>query len=152
MRFHIAGLDPALFTPLFARDTALAARHGRRVVADESPGYPCRVSLEDARVGDELVLVSFEHHATESPYRGTSPIFVRRDAVRYDADAVPPALRSRTVSVRAYETSGDLASAELCPGTELEGAIERLFEGPNVAYLHVHFAKTGCFACRVDRA
>jgi hypothetical protein len=151
MRFRVTGLDPASFTSLFTDDAALAARDGRRVVADETPGYPCRVSLADARIGDELVLVTYEHHATTSPYRASGPIFVRRDAVRYDAEAVPPMLRSRTLSIRAYDARGDMLDAMLCPGTELEPAIARLFEHPAVRYLHVHFATRGCFACRVDR-
>lgn len=151
MRFRITGLDPTSFTTLFTDDATLAARHGRRVVADETPGYPCRVSLADAQIGDELVLVTYEHHATTSPYRASGPIFVRRDAARYDADVVPPMLRSRTLSVRAYDASGEIVDATLCPGTELEPAITRLFDPPAVRYLHVHFATRGCFACRVDR-
>ena len=37
-------------------------------------------------------------------------------------------------------------------GREVEGLIERCFERPDVAYLHAHFARRGCFAARSDRA
>ena len=30
--------------------------------------------------------------------------------------------------------------------------IERYLARDDVAYLHIHFARRGCFACRVDRA
>jgi hypothetical protein len=151
MSFHISGLDPAAFAPLFTDDAALAARGGRRVVAKAATGYPCRVSLEDARPGEELVLVPYEHHPVDSPYRGGGPVYVRRVATRFDAGAVPEMLRSRDLSVRAYDSRGMMFDAEVCPGTALEGSIARMFERARVAYVHVHFAAPGCFACRVDR-
>ena len=153
MHFHIRGLDPERFAPLFTDPIQLAARGGRRVLADAPTGFPCRVSLADARPGDELVLVPFEHHAAASPYRASGPIFVRRGAEVFDAvDRVPEMLRSRQLSVRAYDARGDLVRAEVCPGAELEPTIEELFAAPEIRTLHVHFAKPGCFACRVDRA
>ena len=153
MHFHIRGLEPERFTSLFTDPIQLAARGGRRVVADAPTGFPCRVSLEDARPGDELVLVPFEHHATPSPFRASGPIYVRRHApAPFDAiDRVPAMLRTRQLSVRGYDVYGNLAAAELGPGTELEALIAALFGQPEVSYLHVHFAKPGCFACRVTR-
>ncbi len=148
--FRITGLDPSSFAALFEDERALAARGGRRVVADESPGYPCRVSLEDARVGEELVLVPFEHHPVATPYRGAGPIYVRRGATRFAGTTVPALFRTRTLSVRAYR-AGELIGASVVPGTELEAAIERML-ADDAEYLHVHFAGPGCFACRVDRA
>jgi hypothetical protein len=34
----------------------------------------------------------------------------------------------------------------------LDGLIDRFFDNPNVAYLHAHYAKRGCYAARIDRA
>ena len=153
MHFHIRGLDPERFNALFTDPIQLAARNGRRVVADAPTGFPCRVSLVDAQPGDELVLVSFEHHPTSSPYRASGPIFVRRGAEPFDAvDRVPEMLRSRQLSVRAYDAHGDLVRAEVCPGTELEAMIADLFAEPEAHELHVHFARAGCFACTVTRS
>jgi hypothetical protein len=153
MSFHISGLDPAAFSPLFSDDAALAARGGRRVVAKAATGYPCRVSLADARPGEELVLVPYEHHGVDSPYRGAGPVYIRKDALRFDAgtDAVPDMLRSRELSVRAYDAGGMMLDAAVCPGTAVEAVIARMFDRTRIAYLHVHFAAPGCFACRVDR-
>jgi len=36
-------------------------------------------------------------------------------------------------------------------GRELEQAIDRLFGDERVEFLHVHYAKPGCYACRIDR-
>ena len=58
MSFVIHGLSPDTFRPLFALDDgALAARNIRRVVADADRGFPCRVTLEDARQGETVRFV-----------------------------------------------------------------------------------------------
>jgi hypothetical protein len=147
---QITGLDPAQFAPLFTDDAALAARGGRKVIAD-GPGYPCRVSLEDARAGDELVLVPYAHHVVDSPYRASGPVYARRDAARFSGTALPAMLRTRILSLRAYDRDGNLVEADVCPGSDVDPIIARMLASDVVGYLHVHFAKPGCFACRIDR-
>ena len=149
---HILGLDPNRFDSWFDLDDAeLAARGARRVIADESPGYPDRVSLADAKVGDELLLVPFAHHVTESPYRASGPVYVRRGVRQYDGDQIPDLLRSRQLSVRAYSAAGDLVGADVCDGRTVDELVAMQLADSAVGYIHVHFAKPGCFACRIDR-
>ena len=45
-----------------------------------------------------------------------------------------------------------MAWAEVVPGNGIEAGIAALFALERVAYLHVHYAKPGCYACRVERA
>jgi len=151
MSFLIHGLDPALFAPWFAlSDAELAACGAKRVIADESPGYPCRVSLADAEVGDEMVLLPFEHHAVSSPYRASGPIYVRRVAnERLVLDRVPDVLARRLLSVRGYDADGMMTRAHVVDGRELASSLDRLVVRHDVAYVHVHYAKPGCYACRV---
>ena len=76
MTFRIRGLDAGQFSHLFAlSDAVLAAQGAMRKTAD-GPS-PCRVSLTDATPGDEVILVNYEHHAVESPYRMRFAIYVR---------------------------------------------------------------------------
>jgi Protein of unknown function (DUF1203) len=153
--FRAKGLALSPFETLFALDDdALAARGIRRMTADARPGFPCRVSLEDAEPGETLLLLAFEHHGTHSPYRASGPIFVREAArAPFDAvDVVPPVLRPRLLSLRAYDQGGQMVDAEIVEGREVEGVIERFFARVDVSYLHVHNAKRGCFACRIERA
>lgn len=42
--------------------------------------------------------------------------------------------------------------AEVKEGMELESLIDRFLTDPKVRYLHVHNARPGCYACRIDRA
>lgn len=70
MSFVIHGLSPDTFRPLFALDDGtLAVRNIRRVVADADRGFPCRVTLEDARQGETLLLLPFLHHDVAGPDR-----------------------------------------------------------------------------------
>jgi hypothetical protein len=152
--FRLVGLAPDTFKPFFAMDDpALAATSVRRVVADAPTGYPCRVSLEDAQVGDSLLLLSYEHLGEMSPYRAGGPIFVREGARRaaLAPGEIPSYVTRRLMSVRAYDAQHMMVDAEVCEGERVRGPIERLLADDKVAYLHLHNAKRGCFSCRVER-
>ena len=152
MSFRITGLPVEPFAGLFdLSDEELKERGAVRRVAEH--GAPCRVSLTDAEPGDEVLLVNYEHHPVDSPYRMRFAIYVRRGEERYDAvDRVPEQLRNRMLAVRAFDANGMMVRWELSDGRELEQAIERLLAEPKAAYLHVHFAAPGCYAARVERA
>jgi hypothetical protein len=155
MTFRIVGLEPEAFQPLFTMsDAERRGVHAVMRVADASPGFPCRVSLEDAKVDEEVLLVMYEHHAVDSPYRASGPIYVRRAAQRAHSsiDRVPEMLMRRLLSVRAYDRAGMMRAAEVVEGVVLGDTIAHLFEDDRVLYLHVHNAKPGCFACRVERS
>jgi hypothetical protein len=155
MNFQISGLPLEPFAALFVLDDAALAQHGaRRYVADAKPGFPCRVTLEEAEPGERLLLLNYVHQSADTPYRASHAIFVRESATRSASfiDAVPPALRARTLSVRAFDADGMMTGADLVAGPDLEGLVARLFADPGTAYLHAHYAKPGCFAARIDRA
>lgn len=153
--FRFVALPHERFEPLFQLDdAALVAVGARRVVVDEKPGYPCRVSLMDAEVGETVLLLPFTHHDVTSPYRASGPIFVRAGATTTlpKPGAVPAMLRHRQLSIRAYDHSAMLVDADVVMGTDLEATIRRLFGNDAVSYLHVHNAKPGCYDCSVVRS
>jgi hypothetical protein len=154
MRLRYSGLDADLFRDLFDLDDAgLAARGMVRVTADAKPGFPCRVSLEDAEPGEMLLLLPFEHQPANSPYRASGPIFVRQTArTSYQREVLPPVFAGRILSVRAYDTDGQMVEADVTEGAEAEPLFRAMLGRRDVAYLHVHNAKRGCYAARVDRA
>lgn len=135
-------------------DQELVARGARRVRVDTKPGFPCRVSLEDAEPGEEVILLHHVHHDVGSPYRAAGPIFVRPGAATASpaAGEIPAMLRARPQSIRAYDGDAMMVAAEVVEGDELRRAIERLLARDEVAYLHLHSALPGCFNCRVERA
>ena len=152
--FTVRALDAEPFQELFTlSDEELAARRAKRYVADSKPGFPCRVSLQDAEPGDEVILTNFAHLPSNSPYHSTHAIWVRKGvttAAPYH-DALPEMLRSRLLSVRAFDAGEMLQGADVTEGDQAEEAITKFFENPAVEFLHVHFAKPGCYACRIDR-
>ena len=155
MSYIIEGLPAEDFRPLFGLpDEDLARRNVKRMVADSSPGYPCRVKLEDVAKGETLLLLNHEYQAARTPYQGRHAIFVSESATaaaRY-VDQVPPVLTVRKmISVRGFDANGWMEDADVVPGAEVEELILKLFENRKIAYLHAHNAGRGCFAARIDR-
>jgi hypothetical protein len=153
MKFRFQGLSVVPFLPLFAlSDAELLARGTRRMIADAKPGFPCRVTLQDAEPGERVLLANYEHQPAHSPYRATGPIFVRESAGEaYDGADVPPVLRSRLLSLRLYDAAGMMLGADVVPGAEVEAGLAKLFALRDAAYVHIHNAKRGCYSCRVER-
>jgi hypothetical protein len=136
MPFQIRALPRALFADLFALDdAALAARHIVRVTADRAPGFPCRVSLQDAAPGESLLLLNFCHLDVATPYRSSHAIYVREGAgAAHPAPGeVPEVLRRRLLSVRAFDAAGMMRDAEVVEGAALEAVIARMFAGSDSA-------------------
>jgi uncharacterized protein DUF1203 len=154
MSFRIQGIDPAPFAGLYSlSDAMLGARNIVRMRVEEKPSAPCRISLDDAEVGEHVLLLNYDHLPVESPYRQQGPIFVRETQTRFTAvDAIAPALARRTLSLRAFDTKDLMIDADLTEGREAATLIERLFANPAVAYIQAHYAKRGCFAAQIERA
>jgi hypothetical protein len=155
MSFKIAGLPVDEFRPLFGLSEAdLAQRGVTRMTADASIGFPCRITLEDAPVGQTLLLLNYEHQDADGPYRSRHAIFVSEAAVetRVVVDELPGCLTVRAlIALRAFDANGMMTGAELAPGPELAPVIKRMLADPRVAYLHAHNPGRGCFAARIDR-
>lgn len=153
--FRIVGLPLAQFQSLFSLDdNELAQKDARRLIVDAKPGFPCRVSLQDAEIGERVVLVPFVHHDVESPYRASGPIFVCETVKQIDLAPgdIPDVVAGRIMSVRAYNDKGMMVNAAVTPGRELKSQIERFFGDAKISYLHLHNAGAGCYSCRVERA
>jgi len=153
MTYAIQGLSPESFAPLFALDDAgLAAINARRVTATADRGFPCRISLEDARKGEELILLHHVSHDVDTPFRSAFAIYVRPDvtAATY-RDELPPVFEGRPLALRAFDAEGMLQTARLAGPGEADGAIRDLFGDDSISYIDAHNAAHGCFAARIER-
>jgi Protein of unknown function (DUF1203) len=154
MSFQIHACDPALFAAYFGMpDDALAKENIRKVTVTAKPGTPCRVSLADAEVGETVLLLHFVHQPAQSPFRSSHAIFVREGVARAEpaAGEVPEVLLSRLISLRAFDHADMMIEADVVAGTAVGAAIQRTFCDPSVAYIHLHYARPGCFAASVRR-
>jgi hypothetical protein len=154
MSFQISALRAALFADLPSLSgQQLAARHIQKSIVDAYPGAPCRVSLEDAQIGETVYLLNFTHHDQATPFKSSHAIFVRETAVpaHPTPDEIPTSLSTRLLSVRAFNTAHNMINADITEGIALAEMIEDMFGDENIRYLHVHYARPGCYAARVDR-
>ena len=154
MHFQISALDPTQFSHLFHLSEKELASHGiLRYAVTTNPGFPCRVSLQDAELGEKLLLLNYTHLDTATPYRASHAIFVGENATRaeLDIDEVPDSIRNRLMSVRAFDAQGMMLDADVVDGKLLEPVLQRLFDNEAVEFVHLHNAKRGCYAARVNR-
>jgi hypothetical protein len=155
MTYRISGLDPADFAALRGSDEATLAEHNAmRVVAANKPGFPCRVTLEDAEPGESLILLHHVSHDVTTPYRSAYAIYVREAAEQAASyvDELPPVFANRPMAFRAFDAEGMLRNASLVAPGEADAAIRDLFGAPEIAYIDAHNAAHGCFAARVERS
>lgn len=155
MSFRITGLDPAPFRHLFGlSDEELAAHGAQRHTVNAKPGFPDRVEVRDLDLGETALLLNYTHQPANTPYRASHAIFVREgaDTAAEFIDEVPEVMRVRMISLRAFNAAGEMLAADLADGKELVPLIERYLGDSNIAYLHAHYAKRGCFAALVERA
>ena len=155
MTYRITGLAREAFADLIGQDDATLAEYGAvRVTAAAKPGYPCRVTLDDAELGETLILLNHVSHDVATPYRSAYAIYVRENAAETALfeDALPPVFENRPMAFRAFDSEGMLRNAALALPGEADVKIRALFDQPEIAYLHAHNAAHGCFSARVERA
>jgi hypothetical protein len=155
MNFRIKAFDDREFVALFNLGNSELEKIGAvKMIVDEFPGFPCRVSLEDAEIGEEVILLPYQHHKTNSPYQSSGPIFVRKIAKSsiYEINEIPKMFNHRLLSLRGYDKNAIMKDASVIEGNNLKAQIFKIFENDDIQYIHIHNAKPGCYNCLVERA
>ena len=155
MNFRIKAFDDLEFVALFNLGNSELEKIGAvKMIVDEFPGFPCRVSLEDAEIGEEVILLPYQHHKTNSPYQSSGPIFVRKIAKSsiYEINEIPKMFNHRLLSLRGYDKNAIMKDASVIEGNNLKAQIFKIFENDDIQYIHIHNAKPGCYNCLVERA
>lgn len=124
-----------------------------KMIADQKPCFPCRVSLEDAEIGEEVILFPYQHHTTSNPYQASGAIFVRKNPTEanLEINQVPKMLLHRLLSLRVYDTQGMMINAKTIEGATLKSEITHLLDNQNADYIHIHNSSQGCYHCEVRR-
>jgi hypothetical protein len=158
MSFQVVPLSDRQFSHLFSlSDVELRARRARRVRVDSTPGFPDRLTLDDAELGSEVILTNYTHLESDGPFHACHAIYVsQQPSILYPVDTMPPALARRLLSLRAFDAEHNLIAAEVCEGAAAHEAIEQLLSHEarhcSVSYLHAHYARMGCYAAKIVRA
>ena len=154
MTYRITGIDPAPYRQLYGlSDDELAGRGVVRMIVNEKPSFPCRVSLTDRDLGECMLLVNHLSHDVANPYRASHAIFVTEGAEEPAefVDEVPPVFEPRVMSLRGFGKDGMMADAILTQPGEADAGIRRLFENPEIETIHAHNAARGCFSAKIER-
>jgi hypothetical protein len=145
-------LDPEPFRPLFAFPDEELERRGMRRMTVTDNGFPCRVSLVDRPVGEQVILLNHVSHDIANPYRASHAIFVADAQQAEFVDEVPPVFMPRVLSLRGFDADGMMADALITQPGEADAGIRKLFENPEIVTIHVHNAARGCFSAKIERA
>ncbi|RYC64279.1 hypothetical protein CHU98_g1922 [Xylaria longipes] len=119
---------------------------------------PCRRCLQDSQVGEEMLLISYDPFLGDSPYRGASPIFVHSkpcEPAVFPASGgfLPEQQRKRVLAVHAYDAKHMMQGCDIVNGDRLLETCQKLLgDDTSAEYCHVHYAQSGCFAVRVEKA
>ena len=152
MTYRITGLDPSPFKPLFGlSDEELAGRGIVRMTVTEKPSFPCRISLTDRDLRDEVLLINHVSHDVANPYRASHAIFVADAEQAEFVDEVPPVFENRVLSLRGFDKDGMMADAILTQPGEADAGIRKLFDNPEIETIHAHNATRGCFSAKIER-
>lgn len=125
-----------------------------KMIVDKFPGFPCRISLEDAQIGEEVILLPYNHHKTTSPYQASGPIFIRNknSTPTFEINQIPQLFNHRLLSLRGYDKNGIMKEASVIEGKTLKEHIIKTFGNEKIDYIHIHNARPGCYNCLVERA
>lgn len=154
MTFKIEGLPVNQYQHLFGlSDTELAAHGAKRYVCDETPGFPDRIEMRDAEVGETLLLLNHVNMELDTPYKATHAIFVREGASEtyQSKNTIPPVMYNRVISLRAFDEQGMMLDANIATGEEIKATVMKLFKNPDVKFINAHNAVRGCFSGRISR-
>ncbi|MDN3658082.1 DUF1203 domain-containing protein [Ferruginibacter paludis] len=152
--FLMKSLNENEFSSLFDLiDDQLAETGAVRMIVDKERGFPCRVSLDNPAIGEEILLLPYQHHKTNSPYQSSGPLFVRKQATTaaMAVNQIPVILMNKPLSLRGYDEKGFMKEAAVTEVDALSDQIDIMFSNPSITYIHIHSAKQGCYNCSVER-
>jgi hypothetical protein len=151
--FRISALPVSRFSHLFGKSDEELRALGVIASVAEGPGNPCRVAMRDAVAGERVLLMNHQHQDADTPFRASHAIYVIDGATeaRLEPGELAEAMRTRLLSVRAFSRNGMMIDADVVEGGAASEVFEQMLDNGDVAYLHAHYAKFGCYAGRIDR-
>lgn len=154
MSFVVTGLSAEPYVHLYGLSDEDLKRHGAyRYTADVSPGFPDRVEMRDAQVGETLLLVNHASMDADTPYRTSHAIFILegvQDTYR-SVNSIPDVMHRQLLSLRAFDAEGMMLDAELAQGDAIKETAVRFLTNPDVDRIHAHYALRGCYAGLIKR-
>ncbi len=153
-----------IFTPI-STETATAWRNGALDAYRQKPvrrssdgGAPCRYCLQNVPAGEAVLLGAYKPFSGTGAFTETGPIFIcEKPCTRFDGvpNQLPPVIAQRDQFImRGYSADEqiDYNTGQLVHVDALIDKAQRIFEDPDVAFIHIRSAAYTCFTTRIDRA
>jgi hypothetical protein len=154
MNFQLSALPEKSFQDLFSlNDTELKELNIVSKLVTEKHDTPCRISLEDAEIGDKVLLVNYQHLPDSSPFQASHAIYIRENVKEAlpQKNQIPQMITKRIISLRAFDKQHMMVNADLAQGADIALRILDMLNDETAEYVHLHFAKQGCYAAKVTR-
>ena len=146
-------------------ETARAFQSGAKDANNQPPerhvsdgqANPCRHCLTDIAAGEPLLILAYRPMPEPQPYAEVGPVFLHAEPCdRYDRPAGVPAmlLNREQILIRGYGDDHRIVygSGRVIPSAAIAETAEKMFERPEIAYIHPRSASHTCFQCRIDRS
>lgn len=122
----------------------------------ESAGIPCRHCLKDIEIGNGMLALGHRPFRTVQPYAECGPIFVCADGCdrHVDNGDLPPVMTARPrFIIRGYTADERIryGTGDVVATPDIEQAAHRIFEDPEIAFIHVRSVQNNCYFCRIER-
>ncbi len=106
MNFQLSALAETTFQDLFSlSETALKEHNIISELVTVKPGVPCRISLEDAEIGERVLLINYRHLPDVSPFQASHAIYIREHVKQAtpQKNQIPEMITDRIISLRAFD-------------------------------------------------
>jgi hypothetical protein len=119
-------------------------------------GYgPCRSCLKTFSSGERRILFlynPFSRGEQTSDFAG--PIFIHDGScARYDNSATfPEPIKNLPIIFKGYDQQNHFITEEIPIEQDIETAIDKVFQRPEVAFIHVRNTEAKCFIMRIKRS
>jgi hypothetical protein len=123
----------------------------------DGQGNPCRHCLMDIPEGEPFLVFAHRPFPTSQPYAVVGPIFLHAETCeRYDrAAGVPAIITDRDkLLIRGYGDDNRIVygSGQVIASGDVAETAAKMFERPEIAYIHLRSSSYNCYTCRIDRA
>jgi hypothetical protein len=152
-QYRTIGLPTALAEEV--RATMLSPRYKHPASVKVATGYgPCRHCLRTFRIGEERrILFTYDPFDGLEPFPLPGPIFIHEiECARYHEDGgFPEELKAHPLTISGYGKGRLLREQIHADGADVEKVIARVFQRPDVDYIHVRDTAAGCYDLRLER-
>jgi hypothetical protein len=118
-------------------------------------GTPCRHCLQDIAAGKDMLILAYRPFGGLHPYAETGPIFLCADDCDQGGGTNLPAVlqTSPTYLIKGYCSADRIVygTGAVVPAQDIALSAARIFDDPNIAYIHVRSARNNCYLARIDR-